>query len=137
MRNINRVVLSGRLTREPELRQTAGGFSVLSFGIAVNGSKKNQQGEWEDVPNFFDCSVVGSRASGLSQYLHKGMKVALEGELRYSSWTAQDGTKRSKVEVSVGELEFMDAKSKQQDEQQQPAHEQQPAHGVYDEDIPF
>ena len=80
---INRVVLSGNLTRDPELRQTPGGTAVLSFGIAVNDRRKNSQtGEWEDYPNFLDCTIFGSRAEGLSNYLSKGTKVCLEGKLR-------------------------------------------------------
>ncbi len=112
--SINKVLISGNLTRDPELRQTASGMPVLSFGVAVNDRRRNQQtGEWEDYPNFVDCTMFGNRASSLSRYLHKGIKVAIEGKLRYSSWE-KDGTKRSKLEVIVDELEFMSSRSGQE-----------------------
>lgn len=82
--SINRVEVTGHLTRDPELRQTAGGMSVLSFGIAVNDRRKNANGEWEDYPNFLDCTLFGARADGVSQYIHKGSKVAIDGKLRWS-----------------------------------------------------
>ena len=108
--SINRVNISGNLTRDPELRQTQSGMSVLRFGVAVNDRVKNQQtGEWEDRPNFVDCIVFGQRAQSLSQYLSKGSKVAIEGKLRWSQWE-KDGQKRSKIEVVVDEIEFMSSR---------------------------
>lgn len=105
--SINRVVISGNLTRDPELRNTASGTAVLSFGVAVNDRRRNQQtGEWEDYPNFVDCTMFGTRAQSISGFLHKGNKVAIEGKLRYSSWE-RDGQKRSKLEVIIDEIEFM------------------------------
>ena len=110
--NINRAMLSGNIANEPELRQSANGIAILKFGIAVNRNKKNQQGEWEEAVSFFDCAMVGSRANALSKYLHKGMKVSIDGELRQNTWTAGDGSKRSKVEVYINNLEFMDSKQR-------------------------
>lgn len=105
--SINRVNISGNLTRDPEMRGTTGGTSVLSFGVAVNDRRKNQQsGEWEDYPNFVDCTMFGTRVEAISRYLSKGTKVAIEGKLRYSSWES-DGQRRSKLEVIVDEIEFM------------------------------
>ena len=105
--SINRVLISGNLTRDPELRQTGGGTQVLSFGVAVNDRRRNPQtGEWEDYPNFIDCTMFGARAEALSRYLSKGTKVAIEGKLRWSQWE-RDGQKRSKIEVVVDEIEFM------------------------------
>ena len=104
--SINRVNISGNLTRDPELRAMPSGSSVLNFGVAVNDRRKNQNGDWEDYPNFVDCVVFGVRAEGLSKVLSKGMKVAIEGKLRYSSWE-KDGQRRSKLEVVVEDLEFM------------------------------
>ena len=105
--SINRVCLSGNLTRNSELRWTQGGSSVLSFGLAVNERRRNTAtGEWEDRPNFVDCTMFGSRAEKLAQYLTRGAKVALEGRLHYSSWT-KDDERRSKLEVVVDEIEFM------------------------------
>lgn len=116
--SINRVMCTGHLTRDPELRQTASGMSVLSFGIAVNDRRKNSQtGEWDDYANFLDCTLFGARADGVSQYIHKGSKVAIEGKLRWSQWETE-GQKRSKVEIIVDNLDFMTSK---QDAQPAPA----------------
>ena len=105
--SINRVLISGNLTRDPELRQTGGGTQVLSFGVAVNDRRRNPQtGEWEDYPNFIDCTMFGTRAESVAKFLSKGSKVAIEGKLRWSQWE-RDGQKRSKIEVVVDEIEFM------------------------------
>ena len=124
--SINRVNITGNLTRDPELRATAGGMQVLSFGVAVNDRTKNQQtGEWEDRPNFVDCTMFGRRAEALSRILRKGMKVAIEGKLRYSSWE-KDGQKRSKLEVIPDEVELMSGQQQHapQAYQPQPAPQQ-------------
>lgn len=107
--SINRVVVSGNLTRDPELRVTPGGTQVLGFGVAVNDRRRNQQtGEWEDYPNFIGCTMFGNRAEALSRILHKGMKVAIEGKLRYSSWEDKNGGgRRSKVEIIPDEVVLM------------------------------
>ena len=107
--SINRVVVSGNLTRDPELRVTPGSTQVLGFGVAVNDRRRNQQtGEWEDYPNFIDCTMFGNRAEALSRILHKGMKVAIEGKLRYSSWEDKNGGgRRSKVEIIPDEVVLM------------------------------
>lgn len=105
--DINRVMCTGRLTRDCELRQTQGGSAILTFGIAVNDRRKNPQtGEWEDMPNFIDCVVFGNRATSLAQYLMKGTKVAVEGKLRWSQWE-KDGNRRTKIEVVVDEVALM------------------------------
>lgn len=125
--SINRVAVSGHLTRDPELRATIGGTQVLSFGIAVNDRRKNPQSvEWEDYPIFVDCTMFGTRAEKIHRYLSKGCKVAIEGKLRYSSWE-RDGQRRSKLEVIVEEIEFL---SRQQAAEPEPED-------AYDEDIPF
>ena len=106
--SINRVCISGNLTRSPELRATQGGTQILTFGVAVNDRRQNPQtGEWEDTPNFIDCVVFGSRAEPLSRFLSKGTKVAIEGKLRYSAWETKDGQRRSKLEVVVDDLDFI------------------------------
>lgn len=128
--SMNRVLLSGNLTRDPETRSTAGGTCVLSFGLAVNERQKNgSTGVWEDRPNFFDCTMFGKRAEAVSRYLSKGSKVALEGRLRWNQWE-RDGQKRSKVEVIVEELEFMSQKAA---EPEGDGYEPD----VYDDDLPF
>ena len=107
---INRVVISGNLTRDPELRRTQSGMAILSFGVAVNDRRRNPQtGEWEDYANFVDCTMFGARGESLSNILTKGMKVAIEGKLRYSQWE-RDGQRRSKLEVIVDEIEFMSSR---------------------------
>ena len=107
--SINRAIVSGNLTRDPELRATPGGTQVLGFGVAVNDRRRNQQtGEWEDYPNFIDCTMFGNRAEALSRILRKGMKVAIEGKLRYSSWEDKNGgCRRSKVEIIPDEVVLM------------------------------
>lgn len=105
--SINRVTISGNLTRDPDLRTTATGNPVLGFGVAVNDRHKNSTtGEWEDYPNFIDCTMFGTRAEKIAGYLSKGSKVAIEGKLRWSQWE-RDGQKRSKIEVIIDEIEFM------------------------------
>lgn len=109
--SINRVMISGNLTRDAEIRSTQSGMAILGFGVAVNDRRKNQQtGEWEDYPNFIDCTMFGARAESLSRYLGKGTKVAIEGKLRWSQWE-REGQKRSKIEVIVDELEFMSSRN--------------------------
>ncbi len=109
--SINCVLITGNLTRDAELRQTASGMGVLGFSVAVNDRRKNNQtGQWEDVPNYVDCTMFGARADSLSRYLVKGTKVAIQGKLRYSSWE-RDGQKRSKIEVIVDEIEFMSSRN--------------------------
>lgn len=104
--SINKVFISGNLTRDAELRETKSGNNVLNFSVAVNDSVKNANGEWENYPNFVDCVMFGKRADALFEPLVKGAKVAIEGKLRYSSWE-KDGAKRSKLEVIVDEIELM------------------------------
>lgn len=132
--SINRVTLTGNLTRDPELRSTSSGMSVLRFGVAVNDRRRNQQtGEWEDVPNYVDCIVFGNRADALSRILAKGAKVAVEGKLRYSQWE-RDGQRRSKLEVAVDEVELM---QRDRPERRQAPQQQAPQDDLYDEAIPF
>lgn len=140
--SINRVTISGNLTRDAELRSTQGGMPVLSFSVAVNERRKNPQtDEWEDVPSFVDCTLFGKRGESVSRYIGKGSKVAVEGRLRQSSWEERDtGKRRSKLEVIVDEIDFMS-----RDGQRQAAPAPQaaaPAHkavdmSIYDEDMPF
>lgn len=107
--SINRVNISGNLTRDSELRSLPSGTQVLNFGVAVNDRRRNPQtGEWEDYPNFCDCVVFGNRAEPLSRFLFKGTKVAVDGKLRWSQWEDKNGGgKRSKLEVVVDEVEFL------------------------------
>ena len=139
--SINRVIISGNLTRDPELRATAGGTPVLGLGVAVNDRRKNSQtGEWEDYPNFIDCTVFGKRAESLASLLNKGAKVAIEGKLRYLSWTNDQGDRRSKIEVIVDELEFLSRRDDAGTPVSAPAPVAEAASAapsIYDEDIAF
>lgn len=104
MSDINQVTLTGNLTRDPELRSASSGTDVLRFGIASNHWKSDGNGGGENVADFIDCTLFGKRASSLEGILHKGMKVAISGSLRYSSWQTDDGQKRSKLEVNCFEV---------------------------------
>jgi single-strand DNA-binding protein len=108
--DINRVTLVGRLTRDPELRHLPSGTSVLQMGLAVNGRQKDEGGNWVDKPNFFDVKVFGNQAEMLAQHLSKGRRIGVDGRLDWSSWEAQDGTKRSKVEVVAQSVQFLDSR---------------------------
>lgn len=146
---INKVVIAGNLTRDPELRETASGFQILNFGVAVNDRRKNQQTQqWEDYANFVDCTMFGNRAASVARFLAKGSKVAIEGKLRWSQWETQDGSKRSKLEVAVDEIEFMTSRDGGQQPQQPQGMQQgtaqayaamgvQPQAVAYDDEIPF
>ena len=124
--SINRVNISGGLTRDVELRSTQGGTAIATFGVAVNDRRKNPQtGEWEDSPNYVDCVMFGKRAEGIGNFIGKGSKVAIEGKLRWSQWQDKQTNKnRSKIEVIVDEIEFMsrkgDSQGQHQPQQQQP-----------------
>jgi single-strand DNA-binding protein len=137
--SINRVVISGNLTRDPELRSLPSGLPVLQLGVAVNDRRKNSEtGEWEDVPNFFDVSIFGPRAEALSRYLGKGSKVAIEGRLRWRQWETSEGDKRSKVEIVADELEFMSPRGEGAtggSAYERPKSAPEPA--TSDEEIPF
>lgn len=142
MSNINRVELSGNLTRDPELQVTKSGKQMLKFGVAVGESGNGKEG----YTNFFDCIIWGNYAETMQRYLHKGQKVAIAGSLHYSSWSdPKAGHTRSRVEVYVRDIDTMgppparDA-SEYAPGQQMPiaaAPPQVPAPEVYDEDIPF
>jgi single-strand DNA-binding protein len=108
--DINRVTLVGRLTRDPELRHLPSGSPVLQLGLAVNGRQKDEGGNWVDKPNFFDVKVFGNQAEMLSMHLSKGRRVGIDGRLDWSSWEAQDGSKRSKVEVVAFQVQFLDSR---------------------------
>ncbi len=104
MANLNRVLLIGRLTRDPESRTIPSGAKVAKFGLAVNNPRKNATtGEWEDNPVFVDIEVwnAGQRtlADKAEQFLRKGKPVFIEGRLRLDQWTSQDGQKRSRLYV--------------------------------------
>ena len=106
--NINRVVLTGNLTRDPELRSTASGMSVCSLRIASNTRRKNQAtGEWEDKPTFFDVTVWGAQGENCARFLSKGRPIALDGRLEWREWEDQNGNKRQNVEIIADAVQFL------------------------------
>lgn len=151
--SINRVFLTGNLTRDPDLRATASGLPVMSVGIAVNDRRKNQQtGEWEDYPNYIDCTMFGARAEAVSKYLSKGSKVAIEGKLRWSQWM-KDDEKRSGISVIIDQIEFLFSRKEIERDQDIVEEASEPyqtqmegmddaqvgpySGSIYNEDIPF
>ena len=106
--NINRVVITGNLTRDPELRSTPNGTSVCGLRVAVNSRRKEAEtGQWVDKPNYFDVTVFGAQGENCAQYLAKGRPVAVEGRLNWREWEAQDGSKRQSVEIIANSVQFL------------------------------
>jgi single-strand DNA-binding protein len=105
--NLNVVVVTGNLTRDPELRSLPSGTSVCKLRIAVNSRRKDQSGEWVDKPNYFDVTVWGAQGENCATYLSKGRPVAVEGRLDWREWEAQDGSKRQSVEIIANSVQFL------------------------------
>lgn len=106
--NINRVVMTGNLTRDPELRSLPSGMSVCSLRIASNTRRKNNaSGEWEDKPNFFDVTVWGAQGENCARFLSKGRPIALDGRLEWREWETQDGQKRQSVDIIADSVQFL------------------------------
>lgn len=139
MQGLNTVSIGGNLCRDAELRATASGMAVLTFSVAVNESRKNQQtGEYEDYPNYVDCTMSGRRAESVSRYLTKGTYVALTGRLHQNRWQNKDGQNRSKLEVTADNIHFESRRLDGDDYDQQQAEAQGEYEAqMYDEDIPF
>jgi single-strand DNA-binding protein len=105
--NINRVVLTGNLTRDPELRSTSGGTPVCSLRIATNTRRKDASGNWVDKANYFDITVWGAQGENCAQYLSKGRPVAVDGRLEWREWEDRDGNKRQSVEIVADSVQFL------------------------------
>jgi len=106
--NINRVVLTGNLTRDPELRSLPSGMSVCSLRIASNTRRKDgATGEWVDKPNYFDITVFGAQGENCARFLSKGRPVAIDGRLEWREWTTQEGQKRQSVEIVADAVQFL------------------------------
>ncbi len=106
--NINRVVLTGNLTRDPELRSLSSGSSVCSLRLAVNTRRKdNQSGEWVDKPNYFDITVWGAQGENCARYLSKGRPVAIDGRLEWREWQDKEGNKRQSIDVIADSVQFL------------------------------
>ena len=149
MANINRVVLVGNLTRDPELRHTPSGMAVCSLRIAVNTRRKDAtSGEWTEKPNYFDITVWGNQGESCAQYLAKGRPVGIDGRLEWREWDDQNGNKRQSIDIIADSVQFLgsrdggenggrftpqsDVPADTGDFQQAPA-----AAGTSDDDIPF
>ena len=162
--NINVVVITGNLTRDPELRSTNSGLNICSMRIASNTRRKNNQsGEWEDKPNFFDVTVFGAQGENCARFLSKGRPVAIEGRLEWREFTDQAGNNRQAVEIIANSVQFLGGRDEGQGGgngggfaprtdvpvntadfssppvQQQPQHQPAPvpAGAPADDDIPF
>src|SRR5215216_376510 len=142
--NINRVVLVGNLTRDPELRHTPSGMAVCSLRIAVNTRRKDgATGQWTEKPNYFDITVWGAQGENCAQYLAKGRPVGVDGRLEWREWEAQDGSKRQAVEVIADTVQFLGARGEGSGEPQYvpAAATAQAANADFgaaaDDDIPF
>ena len=105
--NINRVVLTGNLTRDPELRSLQSGTSVCSLRIASNSRRKDGNGEWVDKPNYFSVTVWGAQGENCARFLSKGRPVCIDGRLDWREWQAQDGSKRESVEIVAESVQFL------------------------------
>ena len=142
--NINRVVLVGNLTRDPELRHTPSGTAVCSLRLAVNTRRKDSAtGEWGEKPNYFDITVWGNQGENCAQYLSKGRPVVVDGRLEWREWEAQDGTKRQAVEIVADSVQFLGGRGEMGGDEAQfvPAgaasDKSDFGSGPADDDIPF
>ncbi len=107
MASINRVVLVGNLTKDPELRHTPSGTAVCNLRLAVNTRRKDETGQWVDKPNYFDITVWGNQGERCAQYLAKGRPVGVDGRLEWREWETPEGNKRQAVEVVADSVQFL------------------------------
>lgn len=137
MPSLNKVILIGNLTRDPELRSLQGGKSVCNFGIAINERWKDAQGNWKDKTTFVDVTAWGKTADVVGNYLEKGSLVAIDGRLDLEQWES-DGQKRSKLKVVVDTLQMLDRKEQRPtDDKPAQSKRNQRQESAPDDDIPF
>lgn len=105
--NFNKIMLGGNITRDPQLSYLPSQTAVVEFGMAVNRKWNSKDGEKKEEVCFVDCRAFGKTAETLNQYVHKGDPLFIEGRLSFDSWTAQDGTKRSKHRVTIENFQFL------------------------------
>jgi single-strand DNA-binding protein len=113
--NINRVVLVGRLTREPELRALPSGRSVCSLRVACNSTHRDAEGEFKERPNFFDVSVYGAAADSVANYMRRGSRVGIDGRLDWREWETEDQQRRQAVSIVADTVQFLDSPDRQRD----------------------
>jgi single-strand DNA-binding protein len=140
MANFNKILLMGNLTRDPQLSYTPNQTAVVDFGLATNRRWTAQDGSQREETCFVDCRAFGRQAENMNKYLSKGKLVFIEGRLSFDTWTAQDGTKRSKHRVTVENCQFMPGAGTS-DSDQKPAQnnvtDYDAAPQKHDDDIPF
>ena len=107
--NINRVVLVGRLTSDPELRALPSGASVCGLRLACNTTRKNLDGDYTEKPNFFNVSVFGATGESVHRYMSRGRRVAIDGRLAWREWETSDGQKRQAVSIVADTVQFLDS----------------------------
>jgi single-strand DNA-binding protein len=138
--NINRVVLVGNLTRDPELRHTPSGTPVCSLRLAVNSRRKDETGQWTEKPNYFSITVWGTQGENCAQYLSKGRPVAVDGRLDWREYQTQDGQKREAIEIVADSVQFLGGREGGEERQFVPASataESDFGPAAADDDIPF
>src|SRR5262245_31727883 len=104
--NINRVIITGNLTRDPDLRALPSGMNVCSLRIATN-TRRKENGEWVDKPNYFSVTVWGAQGENCQRFLSKGRPVAIDGRLEWREWQDQNGNKRESVEIVADSVQFL------------------------------
>ncbi len=146
MANFNKVLLIGNLTRDPQLSYLPSQTAVVDFGLAVNRKWKSKEGQDKEETCFVDCRAFGKQAETINKYLVKGRPVFVEGRLTFDSWTAQDGTKRSRHRITVENFQFLGGapaggaaanKAESAPAEEQTYHADEPAQGGTGDDIPF
>jgi single-strand DNA-binding protein len=136
---INRVVLIGRLTRDPELRALPSGTSVCSLRIACNSSRRDAEGEFTERPNYFDVSVYGASAESVSRYTRKGSRVGIDGRLEWREWET-DQQKRQAVDIVADTVQFLDPPGDRADGDAQDGEDREPVGvgvGLDEDDLGF
>jgi single-strand DNA-binding protein len=122
MQSINVALITGNLTRDPELRYTSDGTAVCDMRVAVNGRRKTEYEEWVDKPNYFDVTVWGKRGESCNEHLMKGRPVAIEGRLDWHEWETEGGEKRQAVRITASQVQFLGKR-----DSEEPAATEQPS----------
>jgi len=137
MKDVNTVAITGRLTRDAQLKYTTSGFAICEVSVAVNRSVKKGD-SWEEEPSFFDCTMIGKRAEALSNKLTKGSAVTIQGQLRQDRWKSQEGHSRSKVVIMIDEIRIERSTTQHTQQSAPVSFQQEPApEPQWEDDVPF
>jgi len=117
---INRVVLVGRLTRDPELRALPSGTNVCGLRVACNSSRRDAEGDYQEKPNFFDVNVYGASGESVNRFMHKGSRVAIDGRLEWREWETTDQQRRQAVSIVADTVQFLDSPGERPDSWERP-----------------